>query len=81
MKMICYIIINRQIYADKAEEYKLLYLLWFELHGMGAECWTWNMKMKKRLDAFEMWCYRRMLKISWKEKVSDIEILKRVDES
>ena len=40
---------------------------------------TWNTEMKKRVDAFEMWCYRRMLKISWKEKVSNIEVLKRVD--
>ena len=32
-----------------------------------------------RSDAFEMWCYRRMLKISWKKKVSNIEVLKRVD--
>ena len=37
------------------------------------------MEMKKRVDAFEMWCYRRMLKISWKEKVSNIEVLLRVD--
>ena len=36
--------------------------------------------MKKRVDAFEMWCYnRRMLKINWTEKVSNIEVLKRVD--
>ena len=27
------------------------------------------------LDAFEMWLHRRMLKISWKEKVSNIEVL------
>ena len=35
--------------------------------------------MKKRVDACEIWCYRRMLKISWKEEVSNIEVLKRVD--
>ena len=35
--------------------------------------------MKKRVDVFEMWCYRRMLKISWKEKVSNMEVVKGVD--
>ena len=33
--------------------------------------------MRSRVDAFEMWCYRRMLKISWKDKVSNKEVLKR----
>ena len=51
----------------------------FSVLNYGAECWTWNREMKKRVDAFEMWYYRRMLKISWKEKVSNIEVLKRVD--
>ena len=51
----------------------------FSVLNYGADCWTWNMEMKKRVDAFEKWCYRRMLQISWKKKVSNIEILKRVD--
>ena len=33
--------------------------------------------MAKRLSAFEMWCYRRMLRISWTEKVSNEEVLER----
>ena len=35
---------------------------------------------KKKLEAFEMWCYRRMLKISWVDKVTNEEVLKRVEE-
>jgi len=34
----------------------------------------------KRINAFEQWCYRRMLKISWKDKVPNTEVLKRVGE-
>jgi len=34
----------------------------------------------KTINAFEQWCYRRMLKISWKDKVSNAEVLKRVGE-
>ena len=30
----------------------------------------------KRTNAFEQWCYRRMLRISWKDKVPNTEVLK-----
>lgn len=36
--------------------------------------------MKNRLDAFELWCYRRMLKMKWMDTVSNTEILIRVKE-
>ena len=29
---------------------------------------------------FEQWCYQRMLKISWKDKVSNTDVLKRIRE-
>ncbi|CAH2242692.1 jg7589 [Pararge aegeria aegeria] len=34
--------------------------------------------LRKRLEAFEMWAYRRMLKISWTQKVTNEEVLRRV---
>ena len=34
--------------------------------------------MERKVDAFEMWCYRRMLKISWKDKVSNKEVLQKI---
>ena len=43
----------------------------------GVETWTITGSMTKRLSAFEMWCYRRMLRISWTEKVSNEEVLER----
>ena len=33
----------------------------------GAETWTITKVMKTRIEAFELWAYRRMLKISWTE--------------
>ena len=32
----------------------------------------------KKVDAFEQWCYRRILKISWKDKVNNDEVLHRI---
>ena len=35
------------------------------------------MAMEARLQAAKMWFYRRMLKVSWVEKVSNAEVLRR----
>ena len=32
--------------------------------------------MQKKVGAFEMWCYRRILKISWKDRVTNEEGIK-----
>ena len=46
----------------------------------GSETWTINSVDKKRIEAFEMWCYRRMLKIRWVDRVTNEEVLNRVGE-
>ena len=46
----------------------------------GSESWTITIEIKKRIEAFEMWCYRRMLKISWTDKITNQEVLRRVGE-
>ena len=47
----------------------------------GSESWTITEEMRRRLDAFEMWCYRRILKISWTDRVTNVEVLRRVGET
>ena len=44
----------------------------------GAETWTTTKSLLSRLDAFEMWVYRRVLKISWTEKITNQEVLIRM---
>ena len=44
----------------------------------GAETWTITKSLLSRLDAFEMWVYRRVLKISWAEKITNEEVLRRM---
>jgi len=56
---------------------KILDCYVFSVLNYGCETWTWNKTMCKKVDAFEMWCYRRMLKISFTDKVTNIEVLKR----
>ena len=45
-----------------------------------AETWTLTQTDKRRLKAFEMWIWRRMEKISWVDKVTNEEVLNRVNE-
>lgn len=47
----------------------------------GSEAWTLKVNTQKRLEAFEMWCYRRMLRISWMQKISNEKVLQRVGET
>jgi hypothetical protein len=46
----------------------------------GAETGTLRAVYQKYLDSFEMWCWRRMEKISWTDHVRNEEILLRVKE-
>ena len=46
----------------------------------GSETWTINSLDKKRIEAFEMWCYRRMLKIRWVDHITNEEVLNRIGE-
>lgn len=45
----------------------------------GAECWTVNKAEIKKLNAFEMWTYRRILKIPWTDRVRNEEVLRRLN--
>ena len=44
-----------------------------------AETWTITKSLMSKLDAFEMWIYRRVLKISWTEKITKEEVLRRME--
>ena len=37
----------------------------FPLVMYGCECWTIKKAEGKRIDAFELWCWRRLLRVPW----------------
>jgi hypothetical protein len=41
----------------------------------GAETWTLRKVDHKYLESFEMWCWRRMERISWTDCVKNEEVL------
>ena len=44
----------------------------------GSESWAMTKNDRKRVDAFEMWCYRRLLRVSWKDKRTNDWVLSKV---
>ena len=46
----------------------------------GAVTWTLRKVDQKYFGIFEMWCWRRMEKIGWTDRVRNEEVLQRVNE-
>ena len=44
----------------------------------GCECWTIKKAELRRIDAFELWCWRRPLIVPWTERRSNQSILKEI---
>ena len=44
----------------------------------GCESWTIKKAERRRIDAFELWCWRRLLKVPWTARRSNQSILKEV---
>jgi len=44
----------------------------------GCEGWTIKNAERQRIDAFEMWCWRRLLRVPWTAKKSNQSILKEI---
>ena len=42
------------------------------------KAWALTLTDQRRLDAFEMWCYRRLLRISWMERYTNERVLERI---
>ena len=45
----------------------------------GCECWTIKKAESWRIDAFEPWCWRRLLRVPWTAKRSNQSILKEIN--
>ena len=44
----------------------------------GCECWTMKKAECQRIDAFELWCWRRLLRVPWTARRSNQSILKEI---
>ena len=44
----------------------------------GCESWTVKKAERRRIDAFELWCWRRLLRVPWTVRRSNQTILKEI---
>ena len=44
----------------------------------GCESWTVKKAERRRIDAFELWCWRRLLRVPWTVRRSNQSILKKI---
>ena len=44
----------------------------------GSEVWTVKKSESQRIDAFELWCWRRLLRVPWTARRSNQSILKEI---
>ena len=50
----------------------------FPVVTYGCENWTIKKAEHRRIDAFELWCWRRLFRVSWTERRSNQSILKEI---
>ena len=56
----------------------LVKALFFPVIMYGCESWTVKKAECQRIDAFELWCWRRLLRVPWTARISKQSILKEV---
>ena len=62
-----YLLLNVEIKEDQVVCYLVMY---------GCESWTVKKVESQRIDAFELWCWRRLLRVPWTARRSNQSILK-----
>ena len=52
--------------------------MFFPVVMYGCESWTIEKAERQRIDAFELWCWRRLLRVPWTARRSNQSILKEI---
>ena len=59
-------------------EVHLVKAMVFPVVMYGCESWTIKKAERRRIDAFELWCWRRLLRVPWTARRSNHSILKEI---
>ena len=57
---------------------RLVKAMVFPVVMYGCESWTIKKAEHRRMDAFELWCWRRLLRVPWTARTSNQSILKEI---
>ena len=58
---------------------RLVKAMVFPVAMYGCESWTVKKAERRRIDAFEVWCWRRLLRVPWTARISNQSILKEIN--
>ena len=58
---------------------RLVKVMVFPVVMYGCESWTVKKAERQRIDAFELWCWRRLLRVPWTARRSNQSILKEIN--
>ena len=58
---------------------RLVKAMVFPVVKYGCESWTIKKAKHRRIDAFELWCWRRLLRVPWTARRSNQSILKEIN--
>ena len=61
-----------------ATKVRLVKAMVFPVVMYGCESWTIEKAEYRRIDAFELWCWRRLLRVPWTARRSNQSILKEI---
>ena len=61
-----------------ATKVRLVKAMVFPVVMYGCESWTVKKAKRQRIDAFELWCWRRLLRVPWAARRSNQSILKEI---
>ena len=57
---------------------RLVKAIFFPVVVYGCESWTVKKAERQKMDAFELWCWRRLLRVPWTARRSNQSILKEI---
>jgi len=63
-----------------ATKLRLYQVFIFPVVLYGAETWSPTWQLLRNIDAFDQWCLHRMLRISWRDCISNEEVRRRTDQ-
>ena len=83
------LLLTRQVMTNLGSILKSKYITWptkvhlvramvFPIVMYGCESWTIKKAKHRRTDAFELWCWRRLLRVPWTSSTSNQSILKEI---
>ena len=70
------LILKVYLYIFKKKKVHLVKAMVFPVVMYGCESWTVKKAERQRIDAFELWCWRRPLRVPWTARRSNQSILK-----